>query len=72
MPAPNELFMSYSPDVFAFKQADVYVCEVRIDEFHPSFGYSLVAAQSRIQRRKPFVVPQFEALKALTSPEVQY
>ncbi|KAI0655349.1 UROD/MetE-like protein [Cubamyces menziesii] len=55
-PVPPEMFMDYVPDVAAFKKLD----------FKGADTYICV---SKLKRTKPFYVPQYEALKALTTPE---
>ncbi|KAM5537808.1 hypothetical protein V8D89_008576 [Ganoderma adspersum] len=55
-PVPIEMFMDYVPDIAAFK----------VLNFKGADSYLCV---SKLKRTKPFYVPQFEALKALTAPE---
>ncbi|KAI0333365.1 UROD/MetE-like protein [Cubamyces sp. BRFM 1775] len=55
-PVPPEMFMDYVPDVAAFKKLD----------FKGADTYICV---SKLKRTKPFYVPQYEALKAFTTPE---
>ncbi|KAI0686217.1 UROD/MetE-like protein [Earliella scabrosa] len=53
---PPEMFMDYVPDVAAFKVID----------FKGADSYLCVG---KLKRTKPFYIPQYEALKALTAPE---
>ncbi|CDO69475.1 hypothetical protein BN946_scf184817.g35 [Trametes cinnabarina] len=55
-PVPPEMLMDYVPDVAAFKEHDFKGADTHI-------------CVSKLKRTKPFYVPQFEALKALTKPE---
>ena len=56
---PLHMFMDYVPDVAGFKKL----------EFKNAPSY---ICESKLKRTKPFYVAQFEALKALTRPEVSY
>lgn len=74
-PVPMHMLMDYVPDVAAFKEhdfkgADTYVCVVRTHLGLPFSRRKLISPQSKLKRTKQFYVPQYEALKALTSPEV--
>ncbi|OBZ73472.1 Uncharacterized protein YxjH [Grifola frondosa] len=63
-PILPEMFMDYVPDIEAhkvqadFKGSDSYICVPYI-----------VSTQGKLKRTRPFYVPQFEALKKLTTPE---
>lgn len=53
---PAYMFMEYVPDVMAFQ----------LHDFKAAASY---ICEGKLERTKPFYVEQFEALKALTSPE---
>ncbi|EIW62345.1 UROD/MetE-like protein [Trametes versicolor FP-101664 SS1] len=55
-PVPMHMLMDYVPDVAAFKE-------------HDFKGADTYVCVSKLKRTKQFYVPQYEALKALTSPE---
>ena len=70
------MLMDYVPDVAAFKELDFhggdsYICAVSPPTFPPACsGRPNSSSQAKLKRTKPFYILQFEALKALTAPEV--